>query len=45
MPEPHLVLEVDAADPTYRDLVALAGRLNALLKKPKVLADDSRYSR
>lgn len=41
MPEPQLFLEIDLADPIYRDLSGFGRRLDALLNKPKVLADDN----
>lgn len=41
MADPNLMLDIDVTDPTYRILAAFGGRLDALLKKPKVPADDN----
>ena len=41
MTDANLVLEIDVTDPPYRILAAFGGRLDALLQKPKVRADDN----
>ena len=41
MADANLLLDIDVTDPTYRILAAFGSRLDALLKKPKVPADDN----